>query len=87
MLGVRRTQMEILIADDPQRDNLYAEIQLDGRTWAEVIFDDEKKGYVLTIFAGDSEDEWFTFDLAQARKVLLDAKNVLVARGYPDVAV
>ena len=77
--------MEIVIASDRERDNLFAELHVEGQPWAEVIFDNQKGAYVLTIFA--REDDWLVFDLAETRRLLLSAKDALVARGYPDLPV
>lgn len=76
--------MDIIIAGDRERENLFAEIHVDGQPWAEVIFDDATRTYALTIFAGD-EPQWLTFDLARVQQALLAARDALVARGYPDV--
>lgn len=78
--------MEIIIASDQERDNLFAELRVNGQPWAEVIFNPQKEAYILTIFSGD-EGQWLTFDLAEVRKALAEAKTALVARGYPDLKV
>jgi hypothetical protein len=51
-----------------------------------VIFKDLRESYALTIFPPE-DGQWLTFDLAEARRVLLQAKESLVARGYPDLSV
>ena len=76
--------MQIVIASDRDRENLFAEIQIEDQPWAEVIFDDAARAYVLTIF-GSSDPPWLTFDLAQVQTALREARSALVARGYPDV--
>jgi hypothetical protein len=79
----RQELMEIVIGSDQERDNLFAEIHVEGQPWAEVIFQDARNAYGLTIFPRD-DGGWLAFDLAETRQLLLDAKNALVARGYPD---
>lgn len=79
--------MEIIIANDMERENLFAEIRDGDHTWAEVIYDDERGGYTLTIYptgAGPDPKEWIVLDFDQALKALVEAKAALVLRGYPE---
>jgi hypothetical protein len=87
--------MEIVIASDQERPNLFAELHVAGQAWAELIYDAQKEAYLLTVFPGE-DGEWLTFDLAEVRKALVDAevrkalvdaKDALVARGYPDLRI
>jgi hypothetical protein len=76
--------MKVVIADDPQRTNLYAELWTEGQPWAEVIYDPQKEAYLFTVFTGE-QSEWVTLDLAEVLRGLSDAKRALVNRGYPDI--
>ena len=78
--------MEIVIASDQNRDNLFAEVHFNGQPWAEVIFDAEKGAYLVTIFSAEG-DMWPSFDLSEVRRELLKARDALVARGYPSLPV
>lgn len=76
--------MEIVLASDQDRPNLFAELRVRGQPWAEVIYDAPREAYVVTVFVGDEQD-WLTFDLAELRKALAEAKDALVGRGYPNI--
>lgn len=78
--------MEIVVADDQDRPNLFAELRVSGLPWAEVIFDPQQEAYRMTLLIGDEQD-WLTFDLAEFRKALADAKDALLERGYPNLPV
>lgn len=79
--------MEIVIASDQDRENLFAEIQVEGQPWLEVIYDEKKQAYMVTLFPPGDGEEWPVFDLAELRRALGDAKEALVQRGYPDLSV
>ncbi|MGH9895870.1 MAG: hypothetical protein ACREA0_28565 [bacterium] len=55
--------MEIVIASDPDRDDLHAELQINGQPWAEVIYDKTKEAYVVTFVPPAEGEEWPAFDL------------------------
>lgn len=78
--------MEIVLASDQDRPNLFAELRVAGQPWAEVIYDARKEAYILTVFIGGERD-WLTFDLAEVRRALAEAQVALVERGYPDLTV
>ncbi|MCU0647319.1 MAG: hypothetical protein MUF00_04960 [Gemmatimonadaceae bacterium] len=77
---------EITIASDQDRPNLFAEVRMGGDVIAEVIYDAAKMSYLVQVFA--SHDDGSTcVDLAEFRNALLQAKEALVARGYPNLTV
>lgn len=78
--------MEITLASDQERPNLFAEIRVDGQPYADVIYDNAKEAYQLTIYPAQ-EGEWIVLDLAEFRKALLKAKDALVGRGFPNLRV
>jgi hypothetical protein len=75
--------MEIVIASDQERPTVFAEIQKDGGTYADVIYSAEQDGYVLTLYG--APDDYLSVDLAEFRKALDEAKAALVERGFPDL--
>ncbi len=79
--------MEIVIASDRESDDLFAEIQVDGQPWAEVRYDRAKEAYVVTLFPPEEGEQAPVFDLVQLRRALFEAKDALVAKGYPDLKV
>ena len=78
--------MEIVIATDPERENLIAEVREGSYSWADVRYDDQKETYQLTFYP-PNEAEYLVVDLTQALKGLIRAKDALVARGYPDLKI
>lgn len=82
--------MEIVIASDRERENLFAEVREAGATWAEVIYDDSRGGYALTIFPPVSEPDpkdGFVFDFDEAVAGLREAKARLIERGFPRTSI
>jgi len=77
--------MEIVIASDPDRDDLHAEIQVNGQPWAEVMYDKTKEAYVVTMIPPSEGEEGPVFDLVELRRALAAAKEALVTKGYPDL--
>ncbi len=78
--------MEIVVATCPDRENLIAEIVDQSYAWADVRYDDRKEAYEVTLYPPGDEDP-VVFDLAEMRRMLVQAKEALVARGYPDLSV
>jgi hypothetical protein len=77
--------MEIIIGSDQDRPNVFVELRVRGQPWAELIFDNQKEAYILTVFTGEDEQDWLTFDLGEVRRALTEAKAALVERGYPNL--
>jgi hypothetical protein len=78
-------RMEIVIANDTERENLFAEVHAVGQAWAEVIYDDLKRCYVLTLFSERAPDRgWIALELDAALEALVRAKARLIERGYPE---
>jgi FPC/CPF motif-containing protein YcgG len=75
--------MEIAIASDPERPNVFAEIREDHATYADVIYDAGKEAYLVTLYGAPGD--YPVFDLAKFRRALDDAKQALVERGFPDI--
>jgi hypothetical protein len=75
--------MEITIASDQQRPNVFAEIRIDGATYADIIYDGAKEAYVVTLYG--SLGDYPSFDLAEFRRALEGAKQALIERGFPDI--
>ena len=78
--------MEIVIATDPDRENLIAEVREGSYSWADVRYDDAKETYVLTLYPPE-DGETLALDLTQALKGIFAAKEALVKRGYPDLRI
>lgn len=77
---------EITVASDQDRPHVFAEVRLNGNVVADVIYDAAKESYQVTTYSGP-DDEWVGVDLAEFRRALLRAKEALVERGFPDLAV
>ena len=73
--------MRVIIADDVDRDDLYAEIHYDDMQWAEIVFDQTTHRFLLALFPPMDRDHW-TFDLAAAEAALIEARTALESRGY-----
>lgn len=76
--------MEIVVANDQHREDLFAEIHAGGQPWAEVIYDGGKEEYVVTLFPPGADEEWPVFGFVELVRALHAARDALVARGYPD---
>jgi hypothetical protein len=77
--------VEIVVASHPDRDDLHAEIQVNGQPWAEVVYDRTREAYVVTMIPPTEDEEWPAFDLVELGRALAAAKNALVTKGYPDL--
>ena len=73
--------MNIVIASDQERDNLFAELRVDDQPWAEVILDKESGRFELTIFPSEESSE-LKFNLTDVEQALAEARIALEARGY-----
>jgi hypothetical protein len=76
--------VEIVIATDPERENLIAQVMIEGLVWADVRYDDAGETYEVIVYSTGDEDS-FVVDLAEAMEGLAQAKEVLIAHGYPSV--
>ncbi|RMH12650.1 MAG: hypothetical protein D6701_13265 [Gemmatimonadetes bacterium] len=80
--------MEVILASDDRRPHVFAEIHHQGELWAELIYDDEKAGYRLTVLPHLDQSgrpgEPFEVDLMEAAAGLRTALELLVDRGFPD---
>ncbi|MFN2637432.1 MAG: hypothetical protein ABR585_10430 [Gemmatimonadaceae bacterium] len=73
--------MKVVVASDPDREDLFAEIQQDDQPWAELTLDSATKKFVLTIYPpGDGGAH--VFPLSEAEQAIADAKDALTRRGY-----
>jgi hypothetical protein len=77
--------MDIVIASDPDRDDLHVEIQVSGQPWAEVMYDKTKEAYVVAMIPPEEGEDWPAFDLVELWRALAAAKKALVTKGYPDL--
>jgi hypothetical protein len=77
--------VDVVIASDRDRDDLFAEIQVNGQPWAEVSYDRAKEAYLVTFLPPERDEEWPEFDLVALHRALGKARDALVAKGYPDL--
>lgn len=73
--------MRIVIADDGESDELFAEIYFDDLQWAEVIFESAGRRFLLRLFPPLDREHW-TFKLEDAERAIADARAALERRGY-----
>ena len=73
--------MRVVIADDQERENLFAEIWADEGPWAEIILDSAQGQFVLTIFPAQNGKD-LQFRLDEVEKALAEAREELTNRGY-----
>jgi hypothetical protein len=75
--------VEIVIASDQHRPTVFAEIRINGGTYADVIYSGEKEAYLITLYG--APDDYPSINLAEFRRALDQAKAALVERGFPDI--
>jgi len=73
--------MRVVVADDGEREDLYAEIHYDDMQWAEIILDRTTGKFVIVLFPPMDRDHW-TFGLAAAEAAIAEARSALESRGY-----
>ena len=73
--------MGVVIASDPDSDDLFAEIRQYDQPWAEVSFDASSGQFVLTIYPPDARKS-HVFGLAEVEHAIAEAKAALRLRGY-----
>jgi hypothetical protein len=73
--------MDIVIASDEERNNLFAEIRKDGQPWGEIILGEQSGIFELALYPPE-ENERMVVSLAEFEKALRDAKESLIERGY-----
>jgi hypothetical protein len=73
--------MRVTIADDQEREELFAEIHYDDFQWAELIFEPKSRRFLLTVFPPTDREQW-TFTLREAEQAIGEARAALEARGY-----
>jgi hypothetical protein len=74
-------QMEIIIASDQEREELFAELYHEEEQWAEIIYDQVQHHFTIQIYAPLSAEK-YTFKLTEMQKTLDDAKARLTSLGY-----
>ena len=75
--------MRVVVASDPDREELFAEIYYDDMQWAEIILDPLRKHFLLTIFPPMDRENW-VFDLKDAESAIAEARAALERRAYHD---
>ena len=76
--------MEIIIASDMEREELFAEIYFKDVQWAEVIFDQQKGYFQIEVFPPKDGGSW-VFGLSEMQEALVEAKKRLINLGYSEV--
>ena len=73
--------MKVVVASEPDREDLFAEIHQDDQPWAEIALDRMTKRFVLTIFPSATDDA-HVFPLSEAVGAIAEARDALTRRGY-----
>ncbi len=74
--------MEVVIADAPEYEELFADIRFNDQYWARVIYDKEKGAFVVMIFPPFDGAIEHIFLLDETLKALIEAKQRLRELGY-----
>lgn len=77
--------MRVIVADDQEREELFAEIHYDDFQWAELVFEPKTERFLLTVFPPTDREQW-TFTLQDAERAIAEARAALEARGYRERA-
>lgn len=75
--------MEIVVLSSPERDDLYAEIQVNGQPWFEVEYDREQRRYAVTHVPPADGEAFPRLHLATLVSSLMTARRALIERGLP----
>lgn len=75
--------IEITVASDQEREELFAEIRFNSEHWGELIFDPRRERFTLSIFPPPTGEEW-VMDFAEVQEALVEAKERLVGMGYSE---
>ncbi len=78
--------MEIVVASDQTREELFAEIHHEEEQWAEIIFDKASRFFIITIYSPMTGDHYI-FNLTEMQQALDEAKARLVSLGYVEKIV
>ena len=73
--------MKVVVASEPDRDELFAEIHQDDQPWAEIALEPQGERFSITIFPPANGDT-HVFELAEVEAVFAEAKDALIRRGY-----
>ena len=75
--------MRVVIASDPDREELFAEIHYDEMQWAEIILEPNRGRFLLTIFPPMDRENW-VFELREAEAAIAEARTALETRAYQE---
>ncbi len=78
-------KMSVIITDDTDREDLFAELYSDEEQWAEMIFDRGKNTFTIEIFA-PSDASSYLFELEDVQRAIEEAKSRLMTMGYAEKA-
>ena len=73
--------MRVLIASDPDREELSAEIHYDDMQWAEIVLEPKRGRFLITVFPPSDRENW-VFELRDAEAAIAEARAALEARAY-----
>jgi hypothetical protein len=76
--------MEVVIADDAEHEDLFADIGDEKMYWGRVIYDRATKRFMLTIFHLPDQDQ-YVFPLAKVQTALEEARKRLTELGYEEI--
>ena len=73
--------MEVVIADDAEHEDLFADIGDEKMYWGRVIYDRATERFMLSIFYFAGKDE-YVFPLGEVQTALERARKRLTELGY-----
>lgn len=73
--------MKVVLASEPERDDLFAEIHFADQPWAEIALDSHTRRFILTLYASDSGVP-HVFSLQDAEDAIAEARRALEVRGF-----
>ena len=73
--------MEVVIADDAEHEELFADIGDEKVYWGRVIYDHATQRFMLTIFHHPDQDQ-YVFPLSEVQIALEEARQRLIEMGY-----
>ncbi len=77
-------RMEVVVASDAYREDLYVDIGYGNTYWAEASYDPQRQAFMLTIFAPPDGADRYVFHLSAVQDALQRARRSLEGIGYID---